>query len=117
MSQPLTVALYGRSLMLDGLGHRLSSRPRLRVVPVEGETLAEALGAFDPDALFFDLGSVKTESALALLLDRPRLLLVGLEASGARVLVLAGDHARSLGTDDLVGLIDPPAVDAGVGDR
>ncbi len=102
----LVVALYGRSLMLAGLGRRLARQPRLRIVEIDGPTAADALGPLVPDVLVLDLEAVPIESALALLRDRPDLLLVGLEASGARLLVLSGEQARAIGTEDLVALID-----------
>jgi len=103
---PLVVALYGRSLMLAGVGQRLARQANLRVVAVDGPTAGQALGPLALDVLVVDLGTVPIESALALLRDRPELLLVGLEASGARLLVLSGEQAGSFGTDDLVALVE-----------
>lgn len=102
----LVVALHGRSLMLAGLGRRLARQPHLRVVAVDGPSVCDALGPLVPDVLIVDLGAVPIESALGLLHERPDLLLVGLEASGARLLVLSGEQARSVGADDLVALIE-----------
>lgn len=106
MHVPLVVALYGRSLILASVGTRLEGSPRFRVVTVEGPVMAAALAALAPDVLIVDLGTIEIASALALLTDRPEMLLVGLEASGARLLVLSGNQARTLTTDDLVGLIE-----------
>lgn len=103
---PLVVALYGRSLMLAGVGQRLARQAHLRVVTVDGPTPDHALGSLAPDVLVVDLGTVPVDSAVALLRDRPDLLLVGLEASGARLLVLSGEQAGSFGTDDLVALVE-----------
>ena len=103
---PLVVALYGRSLMLAGVGQRLARQANLRVVAVDGPTAGEALGSLAPDVLVVDLGTVPIEPALALLDDRPDLLLIGLEASGARLLVLSGEQAGSFGTDDLMALVE-----------
>ena len=103
---PLVVALYGRSLMLAGVGQRLARQANLSVIAVDGPTAGEALGPLAPDALIVALGTVSIESALALLDDRPDLLLIGLEASGARLLVLSGEQAGSFGTDDLVALVE-----------
>lgn len=102
----LVVALYGRSLMLAGLGRRLARQPHLHVVEIDGPTAADDLGALVPDVLVVDLEAVPIESALALLSDRPDLLLIGLEASGARLLVLSGEQAGSFGTDDLMALVE-----------
>ncbi len=102
----LLVALYGSSLMLEGVARRLARQGSLRAVAIDGPTLAEALGPLTADVLIVDLEIVPIESALALLRDRPELLLVGLEASGARLLVLSGEQAGSVGTDDLVALLE-----------
>jgi hypothetical protein len=101
----LLVALYGRSLMLTGVARRLAHRSHLEVVEIDGPTAADALGPLQPDALIVDLGCVPMGAALALLHDRPELLLVGLEGDGARLLVLSGDRARAVSTPDLVALI------------
>lgn len=110
--RPITVAFYGRSLILASLASRLGANPRLRVVTVEGPSIESALASLDPDVLMVDLDTVEVDRALALLAGRPDVLLVGLEASGARLLVLSGAQARTLGSDDLVGLIERQAVAA-----
>jgi hypothetical protein len=102
----LHVALYGRSLMLAGVARRLMRHTQLDVVQIEGPTAADALGSLLPDALVVDLANVPMDSALALLRDRPELLLVGLDATGAHLLVLSGDRARAVSTGDLVALIE-----------
>jgi hypothetical protein len=113
----LVVALYGRSLMLAGLGRRLARQPHLRVVAVDGPSVCDALGPLVPDVLMVDLGAASIESALAALRDRPDLLLVGLEAGGARLLVLSGEQASTVGTDDLVALIERGRVVGWTGGR
>jgi hypothetical protein len=102
----LLVALYGRSLMLTGVARLLARHAHLDVVQIDGRSAADALGSLLPDALIVDLGSVPIESALALLRDRPDLLLVGLEATGAHLLVLSGERSRAISTRDLVDLIE-----------
>lgn len=102
------VALYGRSLILEGVGRRIEQKSGLRVVMLERPTPA-ALALLDPDVLMVDLGAIDIPSALALTEDRPQMLLVGLEASGARLLILSAPQARAMTTDDLVGFIERPA--------
>lgn len=103
---PLLVALYGPSLMVAGLAHRLERQSELNVVEINGPTVSEALGRLQPAALVIDLAAVPFDAAVALLSDRPELFLVGLDASGARLLVLSGDQARAVSTRDLVALIE-----------
>jgi hypothetical protein len=102
----LLVALYGRSLMLSGLARRLTRHSHLDVVQVDGPDPADALRSLRPDALILDLDSVPIDSALTLLHDRPELILVGLEAAGARLLVLSGDRARAISTRGLIALLE-----------
>ena len=47
-----------------------------------------ALASLAPDVVLVDLDAIDIVDAVALLGDRPDMLLVGLEASGARLLVL-----------------------------
>lgn len=106
MHAPLVVALYGRSLILASVGKRLEANHRLRVVTLDDSAPEPALVSLAPDVLIIDLGTMDVASALALLGGRPDMLLVGLEASGARLLVLSAAQARGLTTEDLMGLID-----------
>lgn len=117
MRGQLFVALCGDSLMLAGVGRRLARHAHLRVVEFDGLTSPDALGALVPDVLIVDLATVPIESALALLCDRPDLLLVGLEASGTRLLVLSREQAGAVDTDDLVALIERGRGAGGTTDR
>lgn len=100
------VALYGRSLILASVGKRLEANDRLRVVTVDGSAPESALASLAPDVVLVDLATIDVSSAVALLGGRPHTLLVGLEASGARLLVLSGREARVLTSEDLVLLIE-----------
>ena len=100
------VALYGRSLILASVGKRLEANDRLRVVTVDGSAPGSALASLAPDVVLVDLDAIDVASAVAMLGDRPDMLLVGLEASGARLLVLSGREARVMTTEDLVLLIE-----------
>lgn len=106
MHASLVVALHGRSLILASVGKRLEANHRLRVVTLEGSAPESALASLAPDVVLVDLDAIDVGSAVALLDDQPDMLLVGLEASGARLLVLAGRQARVLSTEDLVLLIE-----------
>lgn len=106
MHASLVVALHGRSLMLASVGKRLEANHRLHVVTLEGSAPESALASLAPDVVLVDLDAIDVGSAVALLDDQPDMLLVGLEASGVRLLVLAGRQARLLSTEDLVLLIE-----------
>ena len=103
MRAPLVVGLYGRSLIIASVGHRFYASGRFLLLTIDA---ADTLAAVFPDVLMVDLAELDSAAALALLTDRPELLIVGLDGSGARLLVLGGNQARTLSTDDLVGLIE-----------
>ncbi len=106
MPASLVVALYGRSLILASVGERLEANHHLRVVTVDDPVPRSALASLAPDVLLVDLDAIDVAAAVGLLADQPDALLVGLEGSGARLLVLSGRQARVLTTEDLVLLID-----------
>lgn len=123
MPAPFVVALYGQSLIVSSVGRMLEGRDGVRVVTIEkGPCLEEAIDAVAATVLIVDLHEVDVASALPVLDARPELLLVGLDPSGARLLVLSGRDARSMTTNELVRLIErrltiasePTAGDPGV---
>lgn len=111
MPAPLIVAMYGRSLILSSVGRRLESDHHLRLVTLD-EASATNPGGPAPDVLLVDLGVTTVPAALALLDERPNTLLVGIDGSGARLLVLSGPRARAMTTRGLVRLIERHATPA-----
>jgi hypothetical protein len=108
MRTPLMVALYGRSLILAGVGERLAKDHHCRVVTLEDGAPESALASLAPDVLFVDLDTIDPASAVGLLGGQANMVLIGLEASGARLLVLSGREARAMATEDLVRMIERP---------
>lgn len=106
MQASLVVALLGRSLILASVGKRLEANHRLHVVMVDGAAPEAALASLAPDVVLVDLDVIDIVSAVALADLHPDTLLVGLAASGARLLVLSGREARVLTTKDLELLIE-----------
>ncbi len=107
MPAPFVVALYGRSLIISSVGRMLQGREAVHVVTLEkGPSLEEAIDELAATVLIVDLHDVDVASALPVLDARPELLLVGLDPTGARLLVLSGRDARSMTTDELVRLIE-----------
>ncbi len=102
------VVLYGDSVVLAGMGATLERYPRLEVISlaVPPATTPRQLDDLCPSVVVLDLGMVKTDFVFALLSDHPDLLLIGLDPGGDRLLVLSGQHARGLATEDLVRLIE-----------
>ena len=108
MARGQRVVLYGDSLVLAGVGESLRRYPRLEVVVADASRglIESDLHTLRPGAVIIDLGLVSRELAFDLLHDHPDLLLIGLDPGGDRLIVLSGQQARALTTDDLVRLID-----------
>ncbi len=108
MAMASRVVLYGSSLILAGVGESLRKYPQLDVVTVDAScTPSEPdLHSLQPSAVIVDLGVMARETAFELLRDHPNLLLIGLDPGGNRLLVLSGQQARTLTTEDLVRLIE-----------
>jgi hypothetical protein len=109
------VVLYGNTLVLAAVGRTLSTHRGLRIISLD-PSQATALGDLDslrPCTLILDLTEVTPERAVGLVQGRPDLMLIGLEPSGEGLLVLSGEQARALTTDDLVRLIETRVLWAG----
>jgi DNA-binding NarL/FixJ family response regulator len=102
------VVLYGDSVMLAGVGRSLERYPRLEVISLDasGEDALRELEDLHPEAVILDLSIVTTDFGFSLLRDHRDLLLIGLDPGGDRLLVLSGQKARSLTTEDLARLIE-----------
>lgn len=102
------VVLYGDSVVLTGVGRSLERYPRLEVVYLDtsGEGAALELAALCPAAVILDLDVVSAESAVALTRGYPDLLMIGLDPGGNGLLMLSGQQARGLTTEDLARLIE-----------
>lgn len=106
MPARFVVAQYGRSLILSTVGRHLGQREGIDVVVADGADLSSAVASLAPDVLLIDLQAVDVAAALAVVDEHPDVVLVGLEPSGARLVVLAGRGARTVGVDELVELIE-----------
>ena len=106
-SKPQRVILYGRSLILSATAASLQRYPRLEVILLSPPLpTVQELCALCPQVVIFDLGSVPPEFPFSLLHEQPDLLVIGMDAAGDRLLVLSGQQARSLTTDDLLQMIE-----------
>jgi hypothetical protein len=102
------VVLYGDTLVLAAVGRALSARGTLRVVPLD-PSQPTALGVLDslrPCSVILDLSAVTLEAAIALVHGRPDVLLIGLDPSGDRLLMLSGEQAHAMTTEGIVRLIE-----------
>ena len=99
--------LYGDSLILAGVRAELVRNPGLEVLVLDQplDKPLEALRALEPEVIIFDLGAVQPDFLLALL-QKPDLVLIGVDPETHQALVLSGQPARALTTDDLLHVIE-----------
>ncbi len=104
-NQP-SVILYGDSLILEGVRAELAGDPSLKVILL-ADPLAkpwEELRALHPALIIFDLGVTQPDFPLALL-QRPDLLLIGLDPATRQALVWSGRQFSALSIQELFALI------------
>jgi hypothetical protein len=108
MPEIRTVVLYGNSLAVSSIGASLQGRAGLQVLPLDAALpdAAGQLSALQPDILIFDLAATLPNDALRLYKARPALLLIGVDLATRSAVVLSGQPARALTTDDLVQVIE-----------
>jgi hypothetical protein len=99
-----TVALYGTSLLLSGIGASLERRTGLQPVTIDAALpgAIEKLSALQPDVVVLDLGTAPPDPVMALWKARPELVLIGVDLGADRMLILSGQPARALTTEGLI---------------
>ena len=98
--------VYGDSLILEGVRAKLAGNPSLEVILLD-HTLAsplEELRRLNPDVLIFDLGAVQADFPLAML-QRPDLLLIGINPETHQALVWSGRETASVVAADLLEIV------------
>jgi CheY-like chemotaxis protein len=100
----LTVALYGNSLVLAGIGARLERRTGLHPVTIDSALpgAVEKLSALQPDVVLLDVGTAQPDPVVALWKWRPELVLIGVDLGTDRMLILSGQPARALTAESLI---------------
>lgn len=102
----LTVALFGNSLALAGVGASLGECPGLRVQPLDpAAALDDALGALEPDILVFDLARNQPD-VVDLWRRHPGVLPVGVDLLSHQAVVFSRESSSVLTTDDLRRVIE-----------
>ncbi len=111
MPETRTVVLYGNSLVVSSVGASLQGRAGLRVLPLDAALpdAAGQLSALQPDVIIFDLATTLPNDAIRLWKALPALLLIGVDLAKGTALVLSGQTARALTTDDLLHVIESHA--------
>jgi len=108
MEEQQKVALYGNSLVLAGMGASLKALPDVEVVElgVASENAIHALCSLNAQVVIFDLAILSPDILLTLLEEKPKSMLIGLDAAGERMLLLYGQRSHSLTTTRLVHVIE-----------
>ncbi len=103
-----SVAVVGRSMHIAGLAASLRLNLALQVVRVHPDSPAarREIDELVPDVVIFDLVEPYADLTLALLHERPGLLLLGMDPSRNDMLVLSGQSVRAESLQDMVQAIN-----------
>ncbi len=103
-----SVAVVGRSMHMAGLAASLRLNPALQVVRVhtDSPTARQEIDELAPDVVIFDLVEPCADLTLALLHERPGLLLLGMDPSRNEMLILSGRPVRAESLQDMVQAIN-----------
>jgi DNA-binding NarL/FixJ family response regulator len=103
----LSVAIYGNSLVLAGIGARLERRTGLQTVTVAPAMpgALEKLSQLRPDVVLLDLGTGQADPVVAFWKAQPELLLIGVDPSRDEMLVLSSHTAQARSMADMVSVI------------
>jgi hypothetical protein len=101
---PRVVALYGTSLIMEGIASSLANYPNLVLHPIheQGQAFMQHLGTLHPEVLIFDLAADLPHEVLALLRDQAQCLLLGIDLQRQEMHHWFGQHTRAFTLQDLV---------------
>lgn len=107
MSSKTRIAVCGSSLHMAGLAASLQAVPNVTVLRVAADAaaLAQTIDELAPAVVAFDLGEMPGDLAFTLLRNRPEIILIGVDPSSDRLLMLSGRQAQPVSGADLVRLI------------
>ncbi len=107
MAENSQVILYGNSVFLAGIKAQLEHICGLGLITMEAAQtdLAGEIRAYRPRALLFDLTMGYPDFAVALLHERPGLLLIGVSPNSNELLLLSGQQERAVSLADLLKVI------------
>jgi hypothetical protein len=89
---------------MAGLAASLQANPDVDVlrIPANTAALSESLDKLAPAVVAFDLGELPGDLAISLLRDRPELILVGVDPSSDKMLVLSGRQEQPVSAAELL---------------
>ncbi len=107
MNPKIRVAVCGTSLTMAGLAASLQANQDVDVlrIPAITAALAQDLDEQAPTVIAFDLAEVNGDLAIALLRERPSLMLIGVDLDSDRLFLLSGHAEQALSVADLVKVI------------
>jgi hypothetical protein len=89
---------------MAGLAASLQANPDVVVsrIPANTAALTQSLDELAPAAVAFDLGEMPGDLAISLLRDRPELMLIGVDPSSDRMLLLSGRQEQPVSAAELL---------------
>jgi len=95
------------------LAASLKANPDVEVsrMPANTAALSLSLDELAPAAVAFDLGEIPGDLAISLLRDRPELILIGVDPSSDRMLLLSGRQEQPVSAAELLQAITGHSVD------
>ena len=102
------VALYGTNLVMSTIGASLQQKPEFQVQEIKGlfSDIMDKLDAAPPDVILFDVASAQPDFAIPLLRKHPTILLIEVDLTNNKMLLLSSEQSRLMTTDDLAQIID-----------
>jgi hypothetical protein len=89
---------------MAGLAASLQANPDVDVlrIPANTAALSQGLDKLAPAVVAFDLGELPGDLAISLLRDRPELILIGVDPSSDKMLVLSGRQEQPVSAAELL---------------
>ncbi len=103
----ISVAIYGTNLAMSSLCAGLQQRPEFEVRGIQNLS-ADDIATPDadlPDVILFDLAAGQPEFIIPLLRKNPTTLLIGVDLTIHKMLVLSGEQSRLSTADDLMQVV------------
>ena len=104
MTHKIQALVCGSSVYMAALAANLQANPDVAVfhIPADTAALSQAIAGLLPALVAFDLGELPGDLVVSLLRDRPGLILVGVDPTSDRMLVLSGRHEQPVSAAELL---------------
>jgi hypothetical protein len=108
MKTKRTVIICGNHLAMSTIFATLREKPGFCVRQVGGllSDVIQNMEVDPPDVLLFDLAVAQPDFAIPLMRKHPTVMLVGVDLTSNKMLVLSGEHSRLLTPEDLMSVIE-----------